>query len=77
MAAAAASAVYSPRLWPAIYAGWITSLSSDQIAMLTVKSAGWVFAVNCNSSAGPSKHSLLNGSFNARSASSKTPRARG
>src|SRR5205085_10251039 len=73
-APAATSAEYSPRLCPATKSGRGKPSASAALsaATETVRIAGCVFSVNCNSSAGPSKQSLESAKPSASSASSKT-----
>ena len=74
----ATRAEYSPRLWPATKSGLIPfSFKTSATATETVRIAGWVFAVSCSCSAGPSKHNFESEKPRTRSAASKTRRAAG
>ncbi len=75
---AATCAEYSPRLWPAAKAARIPRDSTRRhAATLAARIAGWVFSVSSSCSSGPSKHSRLNDSPSAASASSNVCAADG
>ena len=80
---AAARAVYSPRLWPAMTtgAGIAESSSCSSIALmqarLTAMMAGWAFTVCFSSSSGPRNSISVRGRPSASSTCSNTSRAAG